>query len=83
MFFIFSSSSGVHSCLKDTLPNNVYYRFNPLMSDNIRLDEADAQTLRKLQDETVYYLNRNRGRLGRLAVALRERSAIQLPFMRW
>ncbi|CAG0918035.1 unnamed protein product [Notodromas monacha] len=73
----------VHITLKDLLPRNVYFRFNPYMSENIRLDESDPIKLEKLQEETVTYLKRNRRKLDRIVESLmQDKPNLTFPYGR-
>ncbi len=69
--------SGVHTLLDDLLSPNVYFRFNPMLSSNVTLDESRPEVLHQLQKDTQLYLDRNRPKLERLCeVLMTERSAI-------
>lgn len=68
---------GVHTLLDDLLSPNVYFRFNPMLSSNVTLDESRPGVLQQLQRDTQLYLDRNRPKLERLCeVLMAERTAI-------
>lgn len=53
----------VHTILKDLLPKNVYFRFNPPLKTDIPLDEAEEENLDKLVADTAHYLGKKQGRI--------------------
>lgn len=72
-----TDTEGVHTLLDDLLSPNVYFRFNPMLSSNVTLDESRPEVLHQLQKDTQLYLDRNRPKLERLCeVLMTERSAI-------
>uniref|UniRef100_A0A8C2KQ67 PNPLA domain-containing protein n=1 Tax=Cyprinus carpio TaxID=7962 RepID=A0A8C2KQ67_CYPCA len=72
-----TDTEGVHTLLDDLLSPNVYFRFNPMLSSNVTLDESRPEVLHQLQKDTQLYLDRNGPKLERLCeVLMTERSAI-------
>lgn len=49
----------VHTILQDLLPSSTYYRFNPYMSEEFRLDEIRADKLKQMQQDADMYLRKN------------------------
>ncbi|MBN3273699.1 PLPL8 phospholipase, partial [Polyodon spathula] len=73
-----TDTKGVHTLLDNLLPVDVYFRFNPLMSAYVLLDESRAECLDQLRDDTELYLQRNRPKLQCLSGILQaERGALQ------
>ncbi|KAK1898548.1 Calcium-independent phospholipase A2-gamma [Dissostichus eleginoides] len=71
-----TDTEGVHTLLDDLLAPDVYFRFNPMLSAMVSLDESRPQALGQLQRDTHNYLERNRPKLARLCLVLgAERSA--------
>ena len=61
---VFSSLSlslplAVHTVLQDLLPPSVYYRFNPVLSDPIAIDDARPAQLQLLVDDAMRYIDKN------------------------
>ena len=54
-----TDTESVHYTLMELLPKDVYFRFNPHISEMITLDEANHERLEQLQKETQEYLVRN------------------------
>ncbi|XP_068452973.1 calcium-independent phospholipase A2-gamma-like [Clinocottus analis] len=71
-----TDTEGVHTLLDELLAPDVYFRFNPMSSALVSLDESRPQVLDQLQRDTQNYLERNRSKLARLCLVLgAERSA--------
>ncbi|TKS76741.1 Calcium-independent phospholipase A2-gamma [Collichthys lucidus] len=72
-----TDTEGVHTLLDDLLAPDVYFRFNPMLSALVSLDESRPQALDQLHRDTQNYLERNRPKLARLCLVLgAERSAV-------
>ncbi|XP_047467996.1 calcium-independent phospholipase A2-gamma-like isoform X2 [Mugil cephalus] len=72
-----TDTEGVHTLLDDLLAPNVYFRFNPMLSAVVSLDENRPGALDQLQRDTQNYLERNRLKLARLCLVLgAERSSL-------
>lgn len=72
-----TDTEGVHTLLDELLAPDVYFRFNPMLSALVSLDESRPQVLDQLQRDTQNYLERNRPKLARLCLVLgAERSAV-------
>ncbi|XP_029291760.1 calcium-independent phospholipase A2-gamma-like [Cottoperca gobio] len=65
-----TDTEGVHTLLDDLLPPDVYFRFNPMLSAVVSLDESRPQVLDQMQRDTQKYLERNRPKLARLCLVL-------------
>ncbi|KAG7255181.1 hypothetical protein CRUP_016974 [Coryphaenoides rupestris] len=71
-----TDTEGVHTLLDDLLAPDVYFRFNPMLSAQVSLDESRPGALERLRRDTHVYLDRNRPKLARLCLVLgAERSA--------
>ncbi|KAF7667456.1 hypothetical protein LDENG_00060340 [Lucifuga dentata] len=72
-----TDTEGVHTLLDDLLAPDVYFRFNPMLSAEVTMDESRPGALDQLQRDTQTYLERNRPKLARLCLVLgAERSAV-------
>ncbi|NXU51355.1 PLPL8 phospholipase, partial [Turnix velox] len=68
----------VHTMLDALLPPDTYFRFNPLMNEDIPLDESRKEKLNQLQTDGIRYLERNEEKLRRAAKILtQEKTALQ------
>ncbi|KFQ97802.1 Calcium-independent phospholipase A2-gamma [Nipponia nippon] len=60
----------VHTMLDALLPPDTYFRFNPLMNEDIPLDESRKEKLNQLQTDGIRYLERNEEKLRKAAKIL-------------
>lgn len=68
----------VHKMLDALLPPDSYYRFNPIMSEDIPLDENRKEKLSQLLLDGQNYLDRNEEKLKKAAKVLKqERTTFQ------
>ncbi|XP_068996369.1 calcium-independent phospholipase A2-gamma-like [Embiotoca jacksoni] len=72
-----TDTEGVHTLLDELLAQDVYFRFNPMLSTEVSLDENRPRALDQLQRDTQKYLERNQPKLARLCLVLgAERSPV-------
>ncbi|KAJ1163980.1 hypothetical protein NDU88_004427 [Pleurodeles waltl] len=68
----------VHTMLDALLPPNTYFRFNPVMNEDVPLDENRKEKLNQLQLDGVRYLERNEEKLKKAAkILLQEKTSLQ------
>ncbi|KAF6086595.1 patatin like phospholipase domain containing 8 [Phyllostomus discolor] len=68
----------VHVMLDGLLPPDTYFRFNPVMCENIPLDESRNEKLDQLQLEGLRYIERNEEKMKKLAKILsQEKTTLQ------
>ncbi|XP_075566677.1 calcium-independent phospholipase A2-gamma isoform X1 [Pelecanus crispus] len=68
----------VHTMLDALLPPDAYFRFNPLMNEDIPLDESRKEKLNQLQTDGIRYLERNEEKLRKAAKILtQEKTTLQ------
>lgn len=68
----------VHVMLDGLLPPDTYFRFNPVMCENIPLDESRNEKLDQLQLEGSKYIERNEEKMKKLAKILsQEKTTLQ------
>ncbi|XP_075414675.1 calcium-independent phospholipase A2-gamma isoform X2 [Tenrec ecaudatus] len=68
----------VHVMLDGLLPSDTYFRFNPVMCENIPLDESRNEKLDQLQLEGLKYIERNEEKMRKAAKILsREKTTLQ------
>ncbi|XP_006859346.1 PREDICTED: calcium-independent phospholipase A2-gamma isoform X2 [Chrysochloris asiatica] len=68
----------VHIMLDGLLPPDTYFRFNPVMCENIPLDESRNEKLDQLQVEGLKYIERNEEKMKKAAKILsREKTTLQ------
>ncbi|XP_068257140.1 calcium-independent phospholipase A2-gamma [Nyctibius grandis] len=68
----------VHTMLDALLPPDTYFRFNPLMNEDIPLDESRKEKLNQLQTDGIRYLELNEEKLRKAAKILtQEKTTLQ------
>ncbi|KAM6203190.1 calcium-independent phospholipase A2-gamma [Rhynchocyon petersi] len=68
----------VHIMLDGLLPPDTYFRFNPVMCENIPLDESRNEKLDQLQLEGLRYIERNEEKMKKVARILsQEKTTLQ------
>ena len=77
------SSTAVHVVLQDLLPDSVYFRFNPELSEDISIDERRPQKLELMSKDASSYLARERERMEKAAVCLMQQRTAQQKTLDW
>ncbi|NXX73617.1 PLPL8 phospholipase, partial [Urocolius indicus] len=73
----------VHTMLDALLPPDTYFRFNPLMHEDIALDESRKEKLNQLQTDGIRYLERNEEKLKKAAKILTQEKATLQRLQDW
>lgn len=69
--------------LNDLLPSDVYYRFNPYLTEMLSMVEIDPDKLEQLEKDAVMYLRRNDDKFQRAAKSLLEKRTPTQKVMDW
>ncbi|XP_026568885.1 calcium-independent phospholipase A2-gamma isoform X2 [Pseudonaja textilis] len=73
----------VHIMLDALLPPDTYFRFNPLMNEDIPLDENRKEKLNQLRTDGIQYLERNDEKLKKAAKILSQEKNILQKLSNW
>ncbi|OCT87412.1 hypothetical protein XELAEV_18021107mg [Xenopus laevis] len=73
----------VHKTLDALLESDTYFRFNPVMNEDITLDESRKEKLGLLQMDGMRYLDRNEEKLKRAAQVLSQEKTIVQSLYDW
>ncbi|KAM9171845.1 calcium-independent phospholipase A2-gamma [Pangshura tecta] len=73
----------VHTMLDGLLPPNTYFRFNPLMNEDIPLDENRKEKLNQLRTDGIRYLERNEEKMKKAAKILTQEKTFVQKFNEW
>lgn len=74
---------GVHTTLSDLLPESVYFRFNPYLTEMLDIAEIDPKKLEQLERDAVMYLRRNEDKFHEAASALCQKKKFAHKLVDW
>lgn len=69
--------------LDGLLPPDTYFRFNPLMNEDIPLDENRKEKLNQLRTDGIRYLERNEEKIKKAARILTQEKTVLQRFNEW
>lgn len=69
--------------LSDLLPPNVYYRFNPYLTEMLDMAEIDPSKLELLKRDALMYLRRNEDKFQDAAKAISATKPLTQKIMDW
>lgn len=78
-----TDTESVHNTLNELLSPDIYFRFNPYLSEVVRLDETNPEILDRVQMETRDYLERNIEKVQYVAKTLLKEKGITRKVVDW
>lgn len=69
--------------LADLLPPDVYFRFNPYLTEMLNMEETDSKKLEQLERDAVMYLRRNEDKFQDAAKVLEKEKSFGYKFLDW
>lgn len=69
--------------LADLLPHDVYFRFNPYLTEMLNMEETDPKKLEQLERDAVMYLRRNEDKFQDAAKVLEKEKSYAYKFLDW
>ncbi|XP_074034206.1 calcium-independent phospholipase A2-gamma [Leptinotarsa decemlineata] len=78
-----TDTEGVHTMLSDLLPGNVYYRFNPYLTEMLDIAEIDPNKLEQLKRDALMYLRRNDDKFQDAVKALSKKKNLTQKLLDW
>ncbi|KAJ3638115.1 hypothetical protein MTP99_001523 [Tenebrio molitor] len=78
-----TDTEGVHTMLSDLLPEKIYYRFNPYLTEMLDIAEINSKKLEQLKRDAVMYLRRNEDKFQEAAKVLIEEKSFTQKMSDW
>lgn len=75
--------AAVHAMLNDLLPEHVYFRFNPYLTEMLSMVETRPEKITQLEQDARMYIRRNEDKFQRAAEVLLQKRKIQQQIMDW
>jgi len=75
--------SAVHTMLNDLLPDHIYFRFNPYLTEMLSMVEIRPEKISQMEQDAKMYVRRNEEKFQKAAAALSEKRQIQQKVIDW
>lgn len=73
----------VHTMLNDLLPDHIYFRFNPYLTEMLSMVEIRPEKIGQMEQDARMYIRRNEDKFQKAAVTLLEKRQIQQKIADW
>ncbi|XP_011141692.1 calcium-independent phospholipase A2-gamma isoform X2 [Harpegnathos saltator] len=78
-----TDTEAVHTMLNDLLPDHIYFRFNPYLTEMLSMVEIRPEKIDQMEQDARMYIRRNEDKFQKAATTLLEKRQIQQKIVDW